>query len=215
MDISAHKVTPAQRMQMIELGLSPNDLGDIRKYLKGGSSSVSIKEKQERIKTLLGPTINANLGHGRESDADVYAGMQVDLNELEAPAQQRNQRSNPADVRKSMERDMDSYARSTGNLSTGGLMNLRESNDIVDVRKPKNNSSAEKAKELGEEMATEYYNSFIMALQRPSTNANVKVFKALKTMLEQEKALQGSANLQHFQEAVRQITSDMYTQIKG
>lgn len=93
-------------------------------------------------------------------------------------------------------------------------MNLRESNEIVDVRK-QNGNNGTKAKQLGIEMATEYYNAFITSLQKPSTKANMEVFKSLRTMLEQEKQLQGTSNLQFFQEGIRQITGEMYIQIKG
>ena len=209
-----NKINKNQRIEMLELGFNPINPSHIEKYLKG-QTRPNPKENEERIRAIMGEKLNVSLGHDRENDRDVVAGQTIDVSTLnDAPV--RNKAANINDIKSSLRSEIDystDNVRSVvPNRSGSGLRNLRENDEPA-----RSNSGAlnPKAFELGQQLATDYYNAFIMSLKKASTANNMLVYKALQAMLTQEKALQGKPSLQSFQEGVREVTNDMYVQIKG
>lgn len=190
------KLTPADRMEMIQSGLNPLKEEHVRIYMNGGSGN--IKENVERLTTLMGNDINRPIGHGKEIESgrislDSHGDYQV--NDIKS-------------MKENLNRDMEEYASTSGQMSAvPQLSSLRNSST--------QKSSLNEVQQRGKTLATNYYNAFITSLQQPSTQANYNVFKALKSMLEAEQSLKGTNGLKHFQESVRSISSKMYNQIKG
>lgn len=204
------QLTAAQRMDMIQKGLNPLVEAHISTYLNGGKGSV--QTNNERLQAVLGERMNAGFGHGNDKVTNVA----MDSNGSFVPgggggSTPIRQGNNEQSLRESLMQDMDDYASSTGNMSSGGLQSLRET-----PQAPKGKLTVNEVKENGNKLATAYYNAFISSLKKPSTQANMNVFKALKTMLEYEQKVSSNAKAkQIFNESVKSITDQMYNQIKG
>lgn len=195
-----------QRMEMQQLGLNPLREDHIEKYMKGGKGS--IKENQERLLGIMGSDINRPIGHADDRSA---VGVGNDGSFRPTVSSDAN-----IDLRASLSRDMDNYAESTGEMSSGGLQSLREAAPRQQAQ-PQGKLTAQEVTNKGTQLATNYYNAFISSLKNPSSQANMKVFQHLKALLEYEQKTLASSQKgkQLFQESVSKITSQMYNQIKG
>ena len=182
----------------------------VAKYLQGGAPN--IQEATERMATLVGGDVmGRSMGHGQERERTLDLGEgRMDYDAVVsgggAVTTGGNKNFNSIhDIRNDIMEDMNDYAATTGQVSlTNNLMNIRESSQ------PQGNQA-----QVGQQLATAYYNAFIKSLQNPSTQANLEVYKSLKAMLEHEQKLKGTQNQKVFVEGVRRVTNDMYKQLKG
>lgn len=200
------KINKLQRVDMIEMGLNPLNPAHVKQYLSGRVVKGNMKENEERIKAIMGDKISANLGHGAERDVEPIPGADPTSIQTRMPTG-----NDPQAMRKQLMEDMNDYASSTGNMGNSGLLNLRQPSQPQQQNKINLNEVAN----VGKKLATNYYNAFIQSLQNPSPQANMQVFKALRTMLEQEQKLRESQALPTYQKAVQSVTAAMYKQLKG
>lgn len=201
------KLTPQQRFEMMDHGMNPLNPEHIKSYMQGKVAKSSMQENLDRIKTIVGEDAwKDNLGHGREREGNMpTAGQEyVPTNSYGTGP------TNTQDIRENLKRDMDDYVGSVGGTLNGG--------DLISLNKPQqrmnnNKGQLNEVANAGRQLATNYYNAFIKSLQNPSTQGHLQVYKALKTMLEQEKALQGTNNLATFQQSVNEVANRMYSKL--
>jgi len=199
-------ITSAQRVDMIQRGLNPINPAHVQKYLSGDKRG-SVNENIERVKAIMGDKLNSSLGHAKESDREPTPGQEYNPNNFNSTPIQDDVQS----IKQSMREEMNTYAnKPMENISD--LMSF----DMPQQRPAPQQQNKEKINEAvatGKNLAVNYFNSFIQSLQQPSTQANLKVYKALKALLEQENALKSNAVLPHFQKSVTEVTSQMYKRI--
>lgn len=199
--MSSHlNISAAQRVDMIQRGLNPLNPTHVQNYLHGNKRA-NINENIERVKAIMGDKLNSSLGHGRENDKDPVPGQEYNGGNF---AQNNNVQS----MRQNMVEDMDDYVNQPMR-STDELMSF----DPPVAPRNNNKASLQEAAASGKTLAVNYFNAFIQSLQQPSTQAHMKVYKALRALLEQEGQLKNNPALPHFQKSVSDVTGQMYKRI--
>lgn len=206
-------LSPRDRFNMISMGMNPLNPEHVDKYRKG--QRVDVNENIERVKAHLtdehgNSMVNKSLGHSNHRD---FTPKQGEYN----PAQYSSMEKDTVDPRSAMMQDMEDYGSGAGFQyntndyfdASSKLMSFNE------APKPKQKMNLNEVQQRGQKLSVDYFNAFIKSLQNPSTKANVEVYKALKSLLEFEKKLQGSQALAPFQKSVRNVTAKMYQQLKG
>lgn len=176
------KLTPEERMDMIMNGLRPGDISDVKKYKKG--IGISLEEKIERAKTLVGET--SNLGGATEREQKVEVDSQtnrVNFDEFESKITKTKPSKN--NYKQLLKEEMNDYA------SIGKTIG---SDDILSLKKVKNNSNINESIQSieleGYTNAKNYLNAFVVNLQNEDNgqgySLRINLFKALKKCLEVE-----------------------------
>lgn len=211
------KLTPQQRFKMMDLGMNPINPTHIKKFLNGQVERVDMNEKLERARAIIGEdAFGKSLGHSGDGMGQPVPGMYSDVRAAmpgggnsENVKQALN--NDPNYIRKQAAMQMDEYAnRGNNTLAAEDLLSFGAP---VQNRSADNKQKLQEAQEVGKTLATNYYNAFIQSLQNPSTASHMNVYKALKTMLEQEKKLQNTQLLPYYQKSVNGVAKKMHQNI--
>jgi len=197
----ATQLSPSERIDMIQKGLSPLNPDHIRSYFNNrGQINTSLQEKVERVQTLIGEDISSgrNLGSAKESERDydkAYGNENSGLNK---------------GGRSSIQDDLGSYGAPTRTIDSGSLMSLKKNKP--QTRISENNSKD--YRKIGYDLTIEYLNKFIINIKNPSAKGRFELFKSLKSILEYETKLKSNASLlQRFRNGCNEAETEMYEKI--
>ena len=201
----ATKLTPAQRIDMIQKGLSPLSNKHIQKYFENdGKISLSEADKIQKVQNLIGQDIplTRNLGSSLEKDSD-YG--QIPGLERNGPA--------PKNERESLMSDLDYYSGSGSinkSISSDSLLSLKKG-----TKQRINEAEDERDyKKVGYDLSIKYLNAFILNLKSPSSKGRLEVYKHLKKLFETEIRLKSKPNsCSLFKEGCKEAENLMYTQL--
>lgn len=197
------KLTPAQRMDMMEKGFRPGDIKDVKRYING--EKVSLKEKENRAKSLMGD--HMDLGQSGEREVYLPADRErISLDEVQGFS--KSVAPINRNVKDMVREEMEDHNPVSGKVfNTDDIMSLAKrgnNNSVLNESKTKNLQMI--AKE-GFENAKEYLNGFIINLQNEdvnkSYNLRLNIFKSLKKCLEAEgKYKNDASSLQAYRQGV-------------
>ena len=209
-------MSPQERFDMMDLGLNPLNPDHIKMY-RSGNIKVDMKENVEYIRSVVGHDIDLSqdLGHGKHRDIDPQEGQEYTGGA--GSYEPRTKKTDPRAVRQNLMEEMDDMVESTAarsNQMSSKLLSISQKRQMQQAPQPTSNKLQE-AISVGKERSTNFHNAYIRCLQAPSTQGYVEIYKALKTMLEQEQKLitAGSSLLPHYKKGINEVTSNMYRKI--
>lgn len=200
------KITASQRIEMIMKGLSPLNQAEVDAFLRG--YGVSPKDKQERVKLLVGEATNLGGSHERE--------MIIDDADPDKYIASNDSPKGPsiASMRQRLNEELDDYVSTPTKkieFDTDGLMGFKTQ---------KKQQSSEGIMQEGFNYAKDYLNAFVSNLQESEGSTSyvnrMKLYKSLKLCLEAEtKYKENPQALKNFRAGVLKAEKAMLQKLQG
>jgi hypothetical protein len=210
------KLTAEQRMEMVMRGLSPLNPTEVNAYLKG--YGLSAKDKQEKLKLLLGEA--TNLGGAHEKEMIVEDGA-----DPEQYIRQQPQGPSVESLRRQLDEDLSDYVsapiqprRQPQRQAVGGSF---DTDGLMGFDKPsKPQVSHEDIMQEGFNLAKNYLNAFVTNLQESASDTTyvnrVALFKHLKASLEAEAKYKNNPQaLKSYRAGVLKVEKAMLQKLQG
>lgn len=208
-----------QRLDMVQKGLSPLNEEHVKKYIEnGGMIRASMKDTQERLKTLIGENAygKVNLGGAGETEQQYVQAM----NGGEYTSNDVNV-TNEKSIRERMTEDLNTYYDPTStrlnsiNLNSNRLMSLNKRERVME-QKNIGKEEALKIQSIGYQTCIKYLNAFIINIKTPSYENRKQLYDCLFKVLKNDEKVQGNEQkMKYYRSGCKKAEEEMYAKLKN